>query len=104
MQHVDKRRQAKNIGQQNELMSCFIGDLSGSFKELDSGLPFGMGQFHVPGKGVQMVGQALHDLAHARVGVLAEIFHEDIGDIVGCDVAHSWFLKCRVTVSTGSED
>ena len=78
-------------------MPRFVGNPASRLKEFDPLPPFIMGQVHVPRKGMKMCGKALHDLAHAWVGVSTEIFHEDVSDVVGGDVAHCKSpVPCRV--------
>ena len=80
-------------------MARFIRNLPCCLKKFDPSLPFRMGQVHILCKGVKVMGKALHDLAHPRVRLLAEVIYKDIRDVVGCDVAHAVFPNCRVTVS-----
>ena len=90
MQHVDKRRQAKHIRQEDEFVASLVRDASGGFKKLDSLLPLRMGQVDVLCEGVKMGGEASHDLAHARICIRTEIAQKHIGDIVRGDIAHHY--------------
>ncbi|MNE82114.1 hypothetical protein D3C80_1788110 [compost metagenome] len=97
---VDQHRQADHIGKQDEFLTHQpIALLPGLGEEADAFEPFGFGQLHLAGEGVQVADQALHHLAQARIGRIGEGGNGLGGDlrfgVAHCHCSRGSFAKHR---------
>jgi hypothetical protein len=87
--------QAQDIGQQNELLSLRVGDVTGLGQELDALEPFGLGQLHLARKPVQVPNQTEHDFFESGIRCVGQAFEHRFGDVVYVQVFHgkAFFVK-----------
>jgi hypothetical protein len=84
----DQHRQAQRVGQQHEFLPLVAAQPPGVAEEADAVEPFGLGQPCFAGEGVQVLHQAGHQLAQARLGRLGMAGDDGLCDGVFVDVAH----------------
>ncbi|GHE41959.1 hypothetical protein GCM10017771_61450 [Streptomyces capitiformicae] len=89
VQSLDEHGDAQDVGEQDELLAGLVARVADGGEETDRGLPLLDRGFDVPYEGVEVAGQALHDLPQPLVLGLPEALHHRVGGGLDGEV-HWW--------------